>query len=95
LDTKQNLMKSQASRSVLIKVRPDVLPAALQPLLKSQMDGGYELRLETDNALEMILAALREAGILVKEIEILKPDLEQIFVSVMRRHAEAAQAEAA
>lgn len=87
LDTKQNLMQSHSARTLSLKLFPDVLPAALQPLLIREVEGVYQLRLDNDGSLEGLLATLREAGIAVREIEILKPDLEQIFVTVMRRHA--------
>lgn len=86
LDTKQNLMRSHSAHTLSLKLFPDVLPAALQPLLLKQFDGAYFLRLDTNEALEGILALVREAGIQVREIEILKPDLEQVFVTVMRHH---------
>ncbi len=87
LDTKDNLMASNALRSLSLKLSPDVLPAALQPLQIDGPPGAYHLRLEDYYSLEGILTVLREAGIAVLDVEIVKPDLEQIFVDVMRRHA--------
>lgn len=87
LDTKQHLMQSHAERILALKLSPASLPESMQSLLVQQRENHFTLRLENDAALEGILATLREAGIGVREIEILKPDLEDIFVSMMQRHA--------
>ncbi|HEY9103889.1 ABC transporter ATP-binding protein [Chitinimonas sp.] len=85
LDDKSALMASHSARTLALKLFPDVLPAALQPLLVAERDGYYHLRLDDGATLEAILAGLREAGITVRDIEILKPDLESVFLDVMGR----------
>lgn len=87
LDTKQHLMQSHAERILALKLSPARLPDSMQSLLVQQRESHFTLRLENDATLEGILAALREAGIGVRDIEILKPDLEDIFVSMMQQHA--------
>ncbi|QNM96316.1 ABC transporter ATP-binding protein [Chitinimonas koreensis] len=87
LDDKQTLMASHSARTLSLRLAPDALPAALQPLLVGERDGAYQLRLDDCNTLEGILAHLREAGVAVREIEILKPDLESVFLDVMGRKA--------
>ncbi|GAB3263698.1 ABC transporter ATP-binding protein [Chitinimonas naiadis] len=85
LDDKAALMASHLARTLSLKLFPDVLPAALQPMLVAERDGNYHLKLDDTSTLEAILASLREAGISVRDIEILKPDLESVFLDVMGR----------
>ncbi len=88
LDDKTALMQSHTARLLSLRLFPDVLPAALQPLLVAERDGAYHLRLDDYNMLEGILALLRESGVGVRDIEIVKPDLESVFLDVMGRNAE-------
>lgn len=85
LEDKDTLMGRGTARHLLIKTNCDSLPAALQPLLAGQGEEGFELRLADCNQLESILAELRLAGIGLKDIEITKPDLEEIFVEMMNQ----------
>ncbi|WP_269533629.1 ABC transporter ATP-binding protein [Chitinimonas sp. BJYL2] len=85
LDDKATLMQSHSARTLALKLFPDVLPAALQPLLVGQGDGVYKLKLDDCSTLEAMLATLRDAGVAVRDIEILKPDLESVFLDVMGR----------
>jgi len=88
LDDKAGLMRSHSARTVSLRLTPDALPAALQPLLVGEQDGAYQLRLDDCNTLEAMLGTLREAGVCVRDIEILKPDLEAVFLDVMGRKAQ-------
>jgi len=85
LDDKAALMASHSARVLSLRLFPDVLPAALQPLLVSQEGGAYQLKLDDCGTLEGMLATLREAGVAVQDMEILKPDLESVFLDVMGR----------
>jgi ABC-2 type transport system ATP-binding protein len=85
LDDKTALMQAHSARTISLRLSPDVLPAALQPLLAGQQDGSYQLRLDDCSTLEMMLATLREAAVSVRDIEIHKPDLEAVFLDVMGR----------
>ena len=87
LDDKQTLMQAHSARTLSLRLSPDVLPAALHVLQTRQQDGLYHLRLDDCNTLEAILASLREAGITVRDIDIHKPDLEEVFLDVMGRKA--------
>ncbi|PHV10285.1 ABC transporter ATP-binding protein [Chitinimonas sp. BJB300] len=88
LDDKAALMQSHTARLLSLRLFPDALPAALHPLLVAERDGAYHLRLDDYNTLEGILALLRESGVGVRDIEIVKPDLESVFLDVMGRKAE-------
>ncbi|QDQ26500.1 ABC transporter ATP-binding protein [Chitinimonas arctica] len=85
LDDKAALMASHSARTLALKLSPDVLPAALQPFLVMQREDSYHLKLDDCTTLEALLACLREAGVTVRDIEILKPDLESVFLDVMGR----------
>ncbi len=85
LEDKDRLMSRGAARHLLIKTSSSSLPAALQPLLAGKSADGFELRLPDCNSLEGILVELRLAGIGLKDIEITKPDLEEIFVEMMNQ----------
>lgn len=87
LDDKVALMQSHSARLLSLRLLPDALPAALQPLLVSERDGAYLLRLDDCNQLEPMLACVREAGVSVRDIEIVQPDLESVFLDVMGRKA--------
>jgi ABC-2 type transport system ATP-binding protein len=88
LDDKQTLMQAHSARTLALRLLPDVLPATLRPLLLAEREGVYHLRLDECGTLEAILATLREAGIAVQDVEILKPDLESVFLDVMGRKRE-------
>ncbi|MBV8658678.1 MAG: ABC transporter ATP-binding protein [Burkholderiales bacterium] len=88
LDDKQALLKADSARALTLKLFPDVLPAALRPMLVQEQDGGYVLKLDDCNALEPILVVLREAGVAIRDIGIQKPDLEAVFLEVMGRKAQ-------
>lgn len=88
LDEKAALMASHSARTLSLRLQPDALPATLHPLLITQKDGAYHLRLDDCATLEATLACLRETGIKVLDIEILKPDLESVFLDVMGRRRE-------
>jgi ABC-2 type transport system ATP-binding protein len=61
------------------------LPTALCPLLQGEpaVDGRIALRLEDWQRLEPILAALREAGVRIEEMELVHTDLEDVFLKIM------------
>ncbi|GHD61776.1 ABC transporter ATP-binding protein [Jeongeupia chitinilytica] len=84
LEDKCTLLNRGRSRT--LKLRLDQpLPASLAPLLLRTGDGGVELKLADVGALETILAALKAESVGVRDIEIAKPDLEDIFVEMMNR----------
>ncbi|SFZ77140.1 ABC transporter ATP-binding protein [Chitinimonas taiwanensis] len=87
LDDKVALMQSHSTRLLSLRLLPDALPAALQPLLVSERDGAYLLRLDDCKQLEPMLACVREAGVSLRDIEIVQPDLESVFLDVMGRKA--------
>ena len=86
-DTTQNLLKRFPGFYVKLKLEPQVLPAALKPLLTHENEAGFRLALSDYFEVEQVMAALRAAGVKVLEMEVLQPDLEEVFVKIMNRQA--------
>ena len=87
-DTTQNLLRRISGCSVKLKLVPHALPASLKPLLAQESETGFRLTLADYDAVEHVLAALRAAGARVQEMEVLPPDLEDVFVKIMHRDPE-------
>jgi len=84
-DTTQNLLKRFSGCYVNLKLAPRPLPAALMPLLVQEDECGYRLALSDYVEVEHVMATLRSAGVTVLEMEVLQPDLEEVFVKIMNR----------
>ncbi len=85
LDRTENLLRMHSGCQLVL--RPGgMLPAVLEPkIVERREDGAFRLALPDYAAVEGVLAALREAGVSVQEMEILQPDLEDVFVQIMNR----------
>ena len=86
LDTTKHLLESFSARQVKLRLSPDRLPENLRLMLMQRTDSSYTLALNDYSELERVLSQLREAGIVVQEIELLQPDLEEVFVQIMSKH---------
>jgi ABC-2 type transport system ATP-binding protein len=84
LDSTQNLLNSLSGKYVTLTLQPDVLPVALQPLVTAHEQNRYTLGLRDYAELESVLGQLRAAGIGIQEMELAQPDLEEVFVKIMR-----------
>lgn len=84
LDSIRNLVASLSGCSLRLRLSPDKLPPALQPLISVQDDGFYILALKGYSQIEDVLAALRLEKTCILEMEILQPDLEEVFVNITR-----------
>ena len=86
LDTTQNLLRMHSGCYVELRIDPDALPAALAPLVvERRADGTWRLALKDYVEVEDVMAQLRLARARVQEMEVLRPDLEEIFVQIMSR----------
>jgi ABC-2 type transport system ATP-binding protein len=85
LDSTHNLLTSVSGRHVRLRLDPDRLPAQLGPMRIASDDGTHLLALQDYPDLERVMAALRETGVRIVEMELVQPDLEQVFVQVMRK----------
>jgi len=86
LDATQNLLRMHSGCCVALRLIPDRLPKSLTPLVTERGEGRYRLALPAYTEVERVLAELRNAGIEIQEMEVLQPDLEEIFVQIMSRH---------
>jgi ABC-2 type transport system ATP-binding protein len=84
LDTTQNLLRLHSGCYLELRLQPDRLPESLAALVVLRRDGGYRLALRDYTEVERVIAELRAAGIGIQELEVLQPDLEEIFVQIMR-----------
>jgi ABC-2 type transport system ATP-binding protein len=63
----------------------------LQPLVAATINGSVELKLETaKHNFGSVFAALRRDGVAIEDVQTRDPDLEDIFVELTGRKAEAA-----
>ena len=92
LDTTQNLLKRFSGSRVQLKLAgAAVLPDGLRSRLVEQDSDGYlTLALNSYADLENVLRELRDCGRMVQEMELLEPDLEEVFVRLTGGTAEAA-----
>ncbi len=85
LDTTENLLRLHSGCYVELRLG-GALPQQLEPLVAERRDdGAIRLALPDYAEVERVMAALREARITVQEMEILQPDLEEVFVQIMRK----------
>lgn len=85
LDRTAHLLGSNSERRLELKLKPARLPEALQGRLISRNADRFYLALPDCAELETILATLRIAGIQVEELNVAQPDLEEVFLRVMRQ----------
>ncbi|HEX9181212.1 MAG TPA: ABC transporter ATP-binding protein [Burkholderiales bacterium] len=85
LDSTRNLLNSVSGRQARLRLVPDRLPAELESLQVARENGIRVLALADYPELETVLCALRAGGVRIQELELVQPDLEQVFVQVMRK----------
>ncbi|SDX57796.1 ABC transporter ATP-binding protein [Nitrosomonas oligotropha] len=83
LDNVRNLISNIAGYRIRLQLSPDTIPVALQPLTISHDQGYYVLAIEEYFQLENVMAVLRSTQTQVLELQILQPDLEEVFVKIM------------
>jgi ABC-2 type transport system ATP-binding protein len=85
LDRTENLLRLHAGCQLRLRL-DGALPAALESrVAERREDGTLRLALPDYAAVEGVLAALREARVAVQEMEVLQPDLEDVFVQIMQK----------
>src|SRR5688572_18814059 len=68
-----------------LRLLPDHLPETLAGLVVQRREGGYRLALRDYAEVERVIAELRAAGVEIHELEVMQPDLEEIFVQIMHK----------
>lgn len=85
LDNTHNLIgKMTAGNSLRLRLSPDILPEGLRDRLLKHEAGIHELRIDHYAHIETVLAALRAANIEIVEMHLQQPDLEDVFINIMR-----------
>ena len=87
LDRTSELVGRFGGGQLVVHLSRGALPAALAPNLISgdPAKSRYALRIERYEELEPVLAALREAGCVIAEMELAHTDLEDVFVRIMKQ----------
>jgi len=85
LDRTENLLRLHSGCYVELRLG-GALPPRLEPLVAERReDGAIRLALPDYADVEGVMAALREAHVAVQEMEIMQPDLEEVFVQIMQK----------
>ncbi len=85
LDRTENLLRLHSGCYVELRLTGP-LPVPLEPLVAERReDGAIRLALKEYGEVEAVMTALRTAHIGVQEMEIMQPDLEEVFVQIMRK----------
>ncbi len=84
LEDKAKLLNRGKTRTLRVRLAQGNLPLSLAEQVVSEKEGLYELRLQDVAGLEEILEQIRMHGATLRDVEIAKPDLEDIFVEMMQ-----------
>jgi len=84
LDTTSNLLNRMDNLNLKLRIAGAALPPALAPLLRDSRDAVHTLRLHNYAQVEGVLARLREAGAQIEQLELAQPDLQDVFVQIMK-----------
>jgi ABC-2 type transport system ATP-binding protein len=87
LDTTRNLLESFSELELRLRLDDEVLPQPFPGQLVSRDGGLFVLRLNDYRDLETALATLRKAGAQVRDMELHRPDLEDVFLRLTGRGA--------
>jgi ABC-2 type transport system ATP-binding protein len=82
LDTTQNLLRRFSTHSLRLRAEGSIPADLLQGATAS--GGWWSLPFDAFGEVEPILTRLRGAGCRITDLEIGKPDLEEVFVRVMQ-----------
>lgn len=83
LDHKDALLGRLAGLQLVVRLAQGSLPAMLATEAHELPGGKISIRLGAYTEVEPALARLREAGAIVDEIEVLRADLEDVFLQIM------------
>jgi ABC-2 type transport system ATP-binding protein len=84
LDSTSKLMNRRDSLYLKLRLSGAELPAALAATVRESRDGVHTLRVRSYGEVEGVLAQVREAGAQIEELELQQPDLEDVFVQIMK-----------
>ena len=87
LDTTAGLIRRISGSQLVVTLAHGALPDGLKPLVShpEELVGGkrYTLRVNEYREVEPILAALRQSGALIEDMQLQQADLEDVFIQIM------------
>ena len=89
LDTTADLLSRHAGAFLRVKVNGP-LPAELAARQPALAAGAYRFQLANYDEADAVLAPLRAAGLHIEELEVMSPDLEDVFLQIMGQGREVA-----
>jgi ABC-2 type transport system ATP-binding protein len=92
LDSTRNLLASFSERVLRVQLVNCGLPPRLAQHAAAEAGGWWRIALADVAQVEDALAQLRAAGAAVASLEVAEPELEEVFVKIMRREDAAAAA---
>ena len=84
LDATERLLAAFSERVLRVKLDGCDLPASLAPHATLDGSGWWRIPIADVRLVEQTLARLREAGAPVAALEVAEPELEEVFVKIMR-----------
>ena len=84
LDTTANLLAAFSERVLRVKLAGCELPASLASGATQESSGWWRIAVEDMARIESALGELRTAGATVESLEVAEPELEEVFVKIMR-----------
>ena len=83
LDSTANLLNKFAGKNLRLTLGNAPLPVPLLSMLKSGDNGVYMLALNELSQMEFALNELRKANISIEDMQLIEPDLEDVFMSLV------------
>ena len=90
MDSTAKLLAAFSQRVLRVKLEGCDLPPTLGPGATREDDGWWRIPVVDAAHVEQALARLREAGATVAALEVAEPELEEVFVKIMREGRAAA-----
>ena len=87
LDSTERLLASFSERVLRVKLEAGALPAGLAASASAEAGGWWRIPVQDVAHVEDALAQLRAAGATVASLEVAEPELEEVFVKIMRRES--------
>ncbi|MGB4811205.1 MAG: ABC transporter ATP-binding protein [Methylophilaceae bacterium] len=83
LDSTANLLNKFAGKNLRLTLGSSPLPPPLLSMLKSGENGVYMLALTELSQIEFALSELRKANVAIEDMQLIEPDLEDVFLSLV------------
>jgi ABC-2 type transport system ATP-binding protein len=85
LERTADLLSRPVQQTLRLRLRGQAaLPPQWRPLARALPDGRISIALENADAVAACLGSLHDAGVGLEEIELVRPDLEDVFISMMQ-----------